>query len=475
MDYILLAQKIYTVVGGKSNINQAGNCMTRLRLYLKNDTPAIQEQLAQLKGVIGINPNGDELQIILGPGKAAKVAQAFQAIMAQDSMDSADAAPITEASTTSSTSAAAAVKPTSYTIGDGKQLHADIKAKNATPIKLFFKKIGSIFIPMIPGFIACGLITGILQFLLRFDASIAASTHFKLLAVMGNSIFFGLNLFVGINSAKEFGGTPILGGMLAAVICHPSLKDVVLWDENLLPGRGGIIAALVIAAIGAWLEQRIRKAIPAMLDLLLTPLLVLLLVGFAAILVIQPICGQLAAGISSTVTWAIASGGALTGFILAGCFLPMVMLGIHQGLTPIHIQLIQEYGVTLLLPILAMAGCGQVGACAAVYLKTKNKYLKKTIANALPIGMLGIGEPLIYGVTLPLGKPFITACCGAAFGGAVQAFAMTGASAIGVSGLLLTPIVNNIPLYLMGVVTAYIAGFVITWLVGFDDPPEKEA
>lgn len=472
MDYTLLAQKIYTIVGGKSNINQAGNCMTRLRLYLKNDTPAIQEQLAKLEGVIGINPNGDELQIILGPGKAAKVAQAFQEIMVQDNEAVINAASENNAaaSTPSTT-----IKPISYAIGDGKQLHADIKAKNATPIKLFFKKIGSIFIPMIPGFIACGLITGILQFLLRFDASIAASTHFKLLAVMGNSIFFGLNLFVGINSAKEFGGTPILGGMLAAVICHPSLKDVVLWDENLLPGRGGIIAALVIAAIGAWLEQRIRKVIPAMLDLLLTPLLVLLVVGFAAILVIQPICGQLASAIGSTVTWAIASGGAFTGFILAGCFLPMVMLGIHQGLTPIHIQLIQEYGVTLLLPILAMAGCGQVGACAAVYLKTKNQFLKKTIANALPIGMLGIGEPLIYGVTLPLGKPFITACCGAAFGGAVQAFAMTGASAIGVSGLLLTPIVNNIPLYLMGVVTAYIAGFIITWLVGFDDPPEKEA
>lgn len=458
MNYDLLAQKIYQIVGGRQNVRQAGNCMTRLRLYLINDTPEIQAQLQKLKGVIGLNPNGDELQIILGPGKAAKVAQAFQALMADDS---------------AAGGSQAAVKPTSYQIGDGQDLRADIKAKNATPAKLLLKKVGGIFIPMIPGFIACGLITGILQFMLRFDTTIASATYFKLLAVMGNSIFFGLNLFVGVNAAKEFGGTPILGGMLAAVICHPALKDIVLWDENLLPGRGGIIAVLMIAALGAWLEQRIRKVIPATLDLLLTPLIVLLAVGFAAIFVIQPLSGHLATAIGNTVTWAIASGGAFTGFILAGCFLPMVMLGIHQGLTPIHIQLIQEYGVTLLLPILAMAGCGQVGACAAVYFKTKNKFLKKTIANALPIGMLGIGEPLIYGVTLPLGKPFITACCGAAFGGAVQAFCMVGASAIGVSGLLLTAIVNNIPAYLAGIAAAYIAGFIITWVVGFDDPPEK--
>lgn len=71
-----------------------------------------------------------------------------------------------------------------------------------------------------------------------------------------------------------------------------------------------------------------------------------------------------------------------------------------------------------------MAGAGQVGASIAVYLKTKNQKLKQTIASALPVGFMGIGEPLIYGVTLPLGKPFISACIGGAFGGAVQAFFM---------------------------------------------------
>ena len=151
----------------------------------------------------------------------------------------------------------------------------------------------------------------------------------------------------------------------------------------------------------------------------------------------------------------------------------MVMLGIHQGLTPIHAELLARYGVTILLPILAMAGGGQVGAAAAVYVKTKNRQLRKTIASALPVGLMGIGEPLIYGVTLPLGKPFIGACIGGACGGAVQAAFMVGAAAMGISGLPLAASTDNIPVYLLGLFVSYLAGFIATWIIGFDDPAEE--
>jgi PTS system sucrose-specific IIC component len=146
------------------------------------------------------------------------------------------------------------------------------------------------------------------------------------------------------------------------------------------------------------------------------------------------------------------------------------MLGVHQGLTPIHAELLSRYGVTILLPILAMAGAGQVGAALAVYFKTKNLRVKKTIASALPVGIMGIGEPLIYGVTLPLGKPFIGACVGGAIGGAVQAAGMVGASALGLSGLPLAASTDNIPIYLMGLAAGYAGGFIATWVLGFEDP-----
>lgn len=168
-------------------------------------------------------------------------------------------------------------------------------------------------------------------------------------------------------------------------------------------------------------------------------------------------------------------GGLVAGFILAGTFLPMVMLGIHQGTVPIHAELIKQTGVTDLLPILAMAGAGQVGAALAVYFKTRDKDLKNIIKAALPVGILGIGEPLIYGVTLPLFRPFVAACLGAAFGGAVIAIAKVGALALGVSGILLTLLVNNVAMYLMGLVVSYIAGFIIAWFMGFDESKMSES
>ena len=477
MDCKSLAKKIFDITGPEENILHAANCMTRLRLQLAQAAPETAAQLKALEGVIGINQTDTELQVILGPGAAEQTAVAFQQLLqaaraqaqAQDK-EKAQPAPSGQNSQNQEND----IRP-KYSIGDGKKLHADIKAKNATPFKLLLKKISGIFIPLIPGFIACGLITGLLNLLLKSEPSLADMAWIKMLAIMGNAIFYGMNLFVGFNAAKEFGGSPILGGILAAVITHPALKDIMLGSEQLQPGRGGIIAVLLVTAFGAWLELRLRKIIPTMLDLLLTPLLTILIAGFAALFILQPIGGMIATAIGDGVTIAIHEGGAMTGFILGGLWLPIVMLGIHQAMTPIHVQLIQEYGVTLLLPILAMAGCGQIGACLAVYFKTKNKFLKKTILSALPVGIMGIGEPLIYGVTLPLGRPFITACSGGAFGGAVQAAFSIGPSAIGISGLPLSPVASQPLIYLLGLLTSSIAGFALTWLAGFDEPEEPQA
>jgi PTS system sucrose-specific IIC component len=209
-----------------------------------------------------------------------------------------------------------------------------------------------------------------------------------------------------------------------------------------------------------------------MLDLFLTPLIVVLVSGFVALLALQPLGGIISDSIGTAVKTVISGGGAFTGFVLGGTFLPLVMTGFHQGLTPIHADLIKTTGQTLLLPILAMAGAGQVGAAIAVLAKTKNHRLKKTIWSALPVGILGVGEPLIYGVTLPLGKPFIGACIGGAFGGAVMAALAVGAKSMGLSGLPLTLLVTKPVGYLIGVVVAYAAGFVAAYVLGFEDPQE---
>lgn len=469
MEHKERAEAIYRIIGPKDNIIEPYNCMTRLRFRVKEESFTTKE-LEMIDGVKVINKSGDEWQLIFGPGTAAKVTAELKALLAAIPAKEATSPAADAAKSTPSVAALAGRAG----FGNGKELHEAIRRRNSTPGRDVLKKISHIFVPIIPAFIACGLITGLVNIFVKADPSLTTYPTVQLLAIAGNAAFWGLNLFVGVQAADEFGGTPILGGVMAAVISHPGLSSVTLFDTSLMPGRGGIIAVLLIAFFAATLEKRLHRIVPDMFDLFLTPLLVVVISTAVAIGICQPAGAVLSEAIGTAATTAIDSGGAVTGFVLGGTFLPMVMVGIHQGLTPIHAELLNRYGVTILLPVLAMAGAGQVGAAFAVYGKTKNNTLKKTILSALPVGFMGIGEPLIYGVTLPLGKPFIGACIGGAFGGAVQAAYGIGAAAIGISGLPLAAATTNLSVYVAGLLTAYATGFVATWLIGFTDPPESE-
>jgi sucrose PTS system EIIBCA or EIIBC component len=296
-------------------------------------------------------------------------------------------------------------------------------------------------------------------------------------------------VFVGYNTAKEFGGTPILGGAVAAIIVFPGVANIEAFGQKLSPGQGGVLGALGAAVLAVYVEKWCRGGtsqakrwgrVPESLDVLVTPTLTVLVSGLVTIFGLMFIAGEVSTAIGDFANWLLANGGAGAGFVLGGLFLPLVMLGLHQALIPIHTTLIEQQGFTVLLPILAMAGAGQVGAAAAVYLRLpRNTSIRNTIKSALPAGFLGVGEPLIYGVSLPLGRPFVTACVGGAFGGGfVGLFNMlgdkVGSTAIGPSGWALFPLLNGnrglgetIAVYAGGLLVGYAVGFVATYWFGF--------
>lgn len=208
-----------------------------------------------------------------------------------------------------------------------------------------------------------------------------------------------------------------LAGIL---VINPAVGDISLFGENLLPGRGGLIGVLFAAIFIALVEKQVRKFIPQSLDIILTPTIALLITGIVTYIVFMPVGGFLSDAITNGLLNVLDFGGVVAGFVLGAAFLPLVITGLHQGLTPVHLELINSIGDDPLLPILAMGGAGQVGAAFAIYMKTKKASLKRAIGGGLPSGMLGIGEPLIFGVTLPLGRPFLTACLGAGVGGAFK-------------------------------------------------------
>ncbi|MBA9024886.1 PTS transporter subunit EIIC [Peribacillus huizhouensis] len=441
-----LAKEISEKVGGDSNIRQIAYCMTRLRLQL-NDTSKVNiTEIKAIDGVMGVIED-EMLQIVIGPGLVNKVALEMSALtgLAVGELNDQEFSDL------------ATIK------------HNEIRSKNNTPFKNLLRKIGNIFIPLIPALVASGIINGVANFAKNAGVD-STATWMQLLLFMGGGIFAYLGVLVGWNTAKEFGGTPALGAIAGIFIFNPALANVELFGEMLQPGRGGLFTVIFVAWLMAATEKSVRKFIPNAIDIIFTPLITVLFVGFLTLLLIQPIGGYFTAGITNGINAIIEYGGVFAGFILAGTFLPIVMVGLHHGLTPIHMELISSTGVTILLPILAMAGAGQVGAAIAIFVKTKNKKLKNVIKGGLPVGFLGIGEPLLYGVTLPLGRPFLTACLGGAMGGAFQAFVKTASTGIGVSGLSLIPLIDGKYLmYFLGLLVAYAFGFIFTYFFGFKE------
>lgn len=450
----LLASRILQGVGGEANISKLENCMTRVRVEVLDEQLLDLTSLKTLDGIKGYLKQGDQHQFIVGPGAAAKVVDAMRLQLTPARQNGGGETDIA-------------------------RNKANAKAKYSAPMSGALRKLADVFIPLIPAFIASGLIMGIINLLKRPDIAGSIATDYPnilgLLAVFGGAVFAIMNILVGVNAARVFGGSQAMGGVMAGILSSPALAQITLFGETLQPGRGGVIAVLLVVALMCWLEKRLREVLPESVELILNPLITTLITATLAIIILQPLGGYISDGIAHGVNIAIDKGGLLVGAILAGAFLPLVLSGLHQGLVPIHVELIQAHGSNPLLPILAMAGVGQVGAAIAIYMKTRNARLKKVIKGALPVGILGIGEPLIFGVTLPLGRPFIGACLGGAVGGALICYwKVATVITFGISGLplALTIVSGKVMLYLAGLVITVLAGFIFTWMMGFNDPEE---
>ncbi|MEW2391763.1 PTS transporter subunit EIIC [Streptomyces venezuelae] len=459
------AAAILPLVGGAQNITSVAHCMTRLRLGLADRSLVDDDALKALPAVMGVVED-DTYQIVLGPGTVARVTPELEAMVAESGAGAEPRPEVAEHAPTASELAA-----------QGAAIKEARKARNATPFKLFLRRIANIFVPLIPALIGCGIIAGFNGLLINLEwlPSITPA-----LAAIASGFMALIAVFVGYNTAKEFGGTPILGGAVAAIIVYAGVANIEAFGQKLSPGQGGVLGALGAAVLATYVEKWCRKWVPEAVDVLVTPTLTVLVSGLVTIFGLMFLAGEVSTGIGTAANWLLDNTGAFAGLVLGGLFLPLVMLGLHQALIPIHTTLIEQQGFTVLLPILAMAGAGQVGCAIAVYKRLRhNTSIRTTIKSALPAGFLGVGEPLIYGVSLPLGRPFVTACVGGAAGGAfIGFFSMlgdkVGSTAIGPSGWALFPLLDGnenlgltVAIYGGGLLVGYLVGFLATYFFGF--------
>jgi PTS system sucrose-specific IIC component len=473
-----LAQQILDSVGGSANIADVENCMTRLRVEVVSDSSVALEDLKATEGVMAAIAAGSNLQIVLGPGLVDRVAVDLEALRAAAPSAAAGGAGSSSAAAASGASGASGASPEELA-ARGASIKASARSRSDGRTMRAIRKISAIFIPLIPALIACGLIAGINGILTNLGW-LPGVTPF--LGVLSSGFLSLLAVFVGMNAAKEFGGTPILGGAVGGIIVAAGVANVTVFGETLAPGQGGVLGAMAGGILAAYVERFMRRVTPDVIALIVVPTVTVLVAGSITLGILMSVAGVVSVAIGTAATWLLANGGAFAGFVLGGLFLPLVMTGMHQALTPIHTTLIDQTGWTVLLPVLAMGGAGQIGAALALWMRfRRNEALSRTIRGALPAGLLGVGEPLIYGVTLPLGRPFVTACIGGAFGGGVvglfdQLGHSVGAIAIGASDLSLLPLLNGssgygwaLLGYGSGLIVAYVVGFVATLLFGVSD------
>ncbi|HHW6562063.1 TPA: PTS transporter subunit EIIC [Staphylococcus aureus] len=465
-----LAERIIAAVGGMDNIDSVMNCMTRVRIKVLDENKVDDQELRHIDGVMGVI-HDERIQVVVGPGTVNKVANHMAELSGVKLGD-----PIPHNHNDSEK-----MDYKSYAVDKAKANKEAHKAKQKNgKLNKVLKSIANIFIPLIPAFIGAGLIGGIAAVLsnLMVAGYISGAWITQLITVFNvikDGMLAYLAIFTGINAAKEFGATPGLGGVIGGTtlltgIAGKNILMNVFTGEPLQPGQGGIIGVIFAVWILSIVEKRLHKIVPNAIDIIVTPTIALLIVGLLTIFIFMPLAGFVSDSLVSVVNGIISIGGVFSGFIIGASFLPLVMLGLHHIFTPIHIEMINQSGATYLLPIAAMAGAGQVGAALALWVRCKrNTTLRNTLKGALPVGFLGIGEPLIYGVTLPLGRPFLTACIGGGIGGAViGGIGHIGAKAIGPSGVSLLPLISdNMYLgYIAGLLAAYAGGFVCTYLFG---------
>ena len=471
-DYREKAEQLIKYLGGAANITTVTNCMTRVRVTVLDESLVSEQQLKGMEDVMGIvHDRALSYEIVVGPGKSRKYADECHELGLE---------------TSNTANARAAIV---HTDDDWQKNKEELQGrKKGGRIKAALKVFGDIFVPLIPGIITAGLCAGfaalITQAVPDYDHIKVWNIIYNLLTLFNISFMTYLTAWAGYRAAERFGATPIIGGMLGMITSLDGINTIAqllgLYDENnplssiLRSGKGGVLAVIAGVFLLSIVEKKIRARMPESVDIIFTPLLSLMICAIPYILVIMPMFGFVSSGIVWVFSQLCLSTSIvvrmIAGYVSAALFLPLVAAGMHHGMVALYSVQLQEIGYITLYPALAMAGAGQVGAAIALWIKAKrvgNKDLCSIIAGALPAGFLGIGEPLIYGVTLPLGKPFITAGLGAGFGGALVMAMEVASTTWGPSGILGIFVMTEGPCGAVKSVLIYVAGLCISYVCSF--------
>ena len=408
------AADIITGIGGSDNVRSVLHCITRVRFYLKDESLADDEAVADLDGVIDVVKSGGQYQVVIGPD----VVDVYDAVVAQ--------------------------LPNA---GAGDQA-ADVEVVERPTtlwgwVKLGFSSLIGVItgsmIPVVGMLAASGILKGLLALLVQFKVVTEASNTFHFIDAMSSSMFFFLPIIVGFTAAKRLGADPIVVAIIGGVLCYPSVVDMSKNADDVitvgrtvfnadffgipvsLPAGNAYAYSIFPIIVGAWLASKIepwlKKVLPAVIRPIFGPLIEIFVVSALILLVFGPVVMLVSGGIATVINAVLGFNYTLAGLLIGGFYQCLVIFGLHWAVIPIISSELANPGYSHLNAIVSATMIAQGGGALAVWLKVRDARIKRMAAPATISAFCGVTEPAMYGLNLQYGRIFITASIGGAVGG----------------------------------------------------------
>ncbi|MBW6411608.1 beta-glucoside-specific PTS transporter subunit IIABC [Clostridium weizhouense] len=471
--YEQLAKEIIKNVGGKENIQSLTHCVTRLRFNLEDETKAKDDVIKNMDGVVTVLKSAGQYQVVIG-NHVSKVYE-----------------DVCEIAGISSESA-------------NKQI--DNKSN-----KLFDKVIdviSGIFQPILGVLTAAGMIKGFLALFSALGWVSAESGTYMILNAIGDGIFMYLPVILGYTSAKKFGLKPFVGLLIGITLCYPAIQEstlsttlnplYILFEGTSFASpvyleflalpiismnyTSTVIPVILICFVAAKFEKLFDNIVPELVKFFFVPMLTLLFSLVLGFIVIGPVATYASTMITDGIIAVRSFSPLIAGAIVGLTWQILVIFGIHWGFLPVYINNISTLGYdNVMMPFFGTT-FATTAVVIAIMIKTKDKKLKRLCIPSAISGVFGVTEPAIYGILLPLKKPFIISCIASGVAGAYYGYADLKEFIIGGLGIFEFPAmidpatknVDNVIVGAIGAVIAMIIAFILT-LIFFKDKKIEES
>jgi PTS system beta-glucosides-specific IIC component len=448
--YAPLAADIVRLLGGKANITEAYHCQTRLRFALKDESAVALDELNATEGIAKTLSKGGVFQVVVG----MHVRDVFDEV-------ERELGDLTSANHGEDAGAA----------GKGKRLNIG---------SAVIEFVSSVFQPLIPALSGAGMVKALLALLVVLNLVSRESQTYALVNLFADAVFYFLPVLLAFSAAQKLKISPILAAAVAAMMLHPNWVALVTKKDpvsffDILPFplvnySGAVIPIILVVFAQYYVERGLTRVIPKSVNLVFVPMLTFLIMGTLALGVLGPIGSILSGYLGSFFTF-LSTNAAWAPALLVGATLPvMVMFGLHNGIAPLGVvQLAQTGKESIFGPGALVSNIAMGAASLVVAFRTKDKKTRQIATAGGITGLMGITEPILYGIALPKRYPLIAAMIGGGAGGLYAGLTQTHRFATGSSGLpaVLLYIGDNTLVNMVNIIIALVISAVVSAVLTF--------